>query len=110
VELSPDEKVELAKDRLPTPPLRKSICAGGTAWASYLSHTISRADLDSAINHSSAPRAWILILPGPLGLGGCYINRILKGLGEANDYEKAQDAFNKALAHRSEIASKRACT
>jgi serine/threonine-protein kinase len=31
-------------------------------------------------------------------LGGCYVNRVLKGLGEAGDHELAESAFSKALA------------
>ena len=31
-------------------------------------------------------------------LGSCYVNRVLKGLGQAGDHEKAKNAFRKALA------------
>jgi len=32
------------------------------------------------------------------GLGACYVNRVFKGFGGAEDYERAEMAFNKALA------------
>jgi len=32
------------------------------------------------------------------GLGSCYVNRVLKGVGEPGDYEKAESAFGNALA------------
>jgi serine/threonine-protein kinase len=99
VELSPDEKVELAKGSTSDAAASEEYLRGRHCMGQFIYHTISRADLDSAINHFE--RATELDPNFALAhsaLGGCYINRILKGLGEANDYEKAQAAFNKALA------------
>jgi serine/threonine-protein kinase len=99
VELSPDEKVELAKGSTSDAAASEEYLRGRHCMGQFIYHTISRADLDSAINHFE--RATELDPNFALAhsaLGGCYVNRILKGLGEANDYEKAQAAFNKALA------------
>src|SRR6185295_5519119 len=98
VELSPDEKVELAKGSTTDAAASEEYLRGRNCMGQFIYHTISRADLESAINHFE--RA-IELDPGFAlaysALGGCYVNRVLKGLAEAHDYEKAQEAFNKAL-------------
>jgi len=99
VELSPDEKVELAKGSTTDAAASEEYLRGRHCLGQFIYHSISRADLDSAINHFE--RATELDPNFALahsGLGSCYVNRVLKGLGEANDYDKAQNAFNKALA------------
>ena len=99
VELSPDEKVELAKGSTTDAAASEEYLRGRHCMGQFIYHTISRADLDSAISHFE--RATELDPNFALAhsaLGGCYVNRVLKGLGEANDYDKAQAAFSKALA------------
>jgi eukaryotic-like serine/threonine-protein kinase len=99
VELSPDEKVGLAKGSTSDAAASEEYLRGRHCMGQFIYHTISRADLDSAIEHFE--RAIQLDPNFALAhsaLGGCYINRVLKGLGEANDHEKAEAAFNKALA------------
>lgn len=99
IELSPDEKVNLAKGLTTDAAASEEYLRGRHCMGQFIYHTISRADLDSAINHFE--RATELDPKFALAysaLGGCYVNRVLKGLGEAQDYEKAQAAFTKALA------------
>jgi eukaryotic-like serine/threonine-protein kinase len=99
VELSPDEKVELAKGSTSDAAASEEYLRGRHCMGQFIYHTISRADLDSAITHFE--RATELDPEFALAhsaLGGCYVNRVLKGLGEAHDHEKAEAAFNKALA------------
>jgi serine/threonine protein kinase/Flp pilus assembly protein TadD len=99
VELSPDEKVGLARGSTGDAAASEEYLRGRHCMGQFIYHTISRVDLDSAINHFE--RATELDPNFALAhsaLGGCYVNRVLKGLGEADDYEKAQAAFNKALA------------
>jgi serine/threonine-protein kinase len=99
IELSPDEKVELAKGSTTDAAASEEYLRGRHCMGQFIYHTISRADLDSALNHFE--RAIELDPNFALAhsaLGSCYVNRVLKGLGEANDHDKAQAAFNKALA------------
>ena len=99
IELSPDEKVDLARGSTSDAAASEEYLRGRHCMGQFIYHTISRADLDSAINHFE--RAIELDPKFALAhsaLGGCYVNRVLKGLGEKNDYEKAEEAFNKALA------------
>ena len=99
IELSPDERVDLARASTTDAAASEEYLRGRHCMGQFIYHTISRADLDSAINHFE--RAIELDPKFALAhsaLGGCYVNRVLKGLGEAHDYEKAEDAFQKALA------------
>jgi len=99
IELSPDEQDELAKGSTTDAAASEEYLRGRHCMGQFIYHTISRADLDSAIDHFE--RAIELDPNFALAysaLGGCYVNRVLKGLGEANDHDKAQAAFNKALA------------
>ena len=99
IELSPDERVELAKGSTTDAAASEEYLRGRHCLGQFIYHTISRTDLDSALDHFE--RA--IELDGNFALahsalGSCYVNRVLKGLGEANDHDKAQAAFNKALA------------
>jgi serine/threonine-protein kinase len=99
VELSPDEEVDLARSSTRDAAASEEYLRGRNCMGQFIYHTISRADLDSAIGHFE--RATELDPKFALAhsaLGGCYINRVLKGLGEEKDYDKAEEAFNKALA------------
>lgn len=99
IELSPDERVDLAKGSTTDAAASEEYLRGRHCMGQFIYHTISRADLDSALNHFE--RAIELDPNFALAhsaLGSCYVNRVLKGLGEANDHDKAQAAFNKALA------------
>jgi serine/threonine-protein kinase len=66
--------------------------------ANFIYHTLAREQLDSAIEHFR--RAIEIDSKFALAysaLGSCYVNRVLKGLGQAGDHEKAKIAFKKAL-------------
>ncbi len=99
IELSPDERVQLAKGSTTDAAASEEYLRGRHCMAQFIYHTISGADLHSAISHFE--RAIDLDDDFALAhsaLGSCYVTRVLKGLGEANDHDKAQAAFNKALA------------
>ncbi|HAF24484.1 MAG TPA: hypothetical protein DCK93_16535 [Blastocatellia bacterium] len=99
IELSPDEKTGLARGSTNDAAASEEYLRGRHCMGQFVYHTLSRADVDSAIEHFK--RA-IELDPGfglaHSALGGCYVNRVLKGLGEAGDHEKAASAFNQALA------------
>ncbi|HEU4833174.1 MAG TPA: protein kinase [Pyrinomonadaceae bacterium] len=98
LELSPDEKVELARKTTADAAASEEYLRGRDCLASFIYHTIEREHLDSAIEHF---RRAIEIDPNFAlaysALGSCYVNRVLKGLGQAGDHEKAKNAFRKAL-------------
>jgi serine/threonine-protein kinase len=65
----------------------------------FIYHTIARTDVDAAIEHfKQAVSLDPNFALAHSALGGCYVNRVLKGLGEASDHELAESAFSKALA------------
>lgn len=98
VELSADEKVELARKTTPDSAASEEYLRGRDCLANFIYHTIEREHLDSAIEHF---RRALEIDPNFAlaysALGSCYVNRVLKGLGQAGDHEKARNAFRKAL-------------
>ncbi|MFN2516914.1 MAG: tetratricopeptide repeat protein, partial [Pyrinomonadaceae bacterium] len=99
LELSPDERVDLARGTTTDAAASEEYLRGRNCLAQFIHHTIGGADLDSAINHFK--RA-IELDPNfafaHSALGSCYVHRVLKGLGERDDYGKAETAFNKALS------------
>jgi serine/threonine-protein kinase len=99
LELSPDEKVELAKGSTTDAAASEEYLRGRDCLASFIYHTIEREHLDASIEHF---RRAIEIDPqfalAYSALGSSYVNRVLKGLGQAGDHEKAKNTFKKALA------------
>jgi serine/threonine-protein kinase len=98
LELSPDEKVQLAKGSTTDAAASEEYMRGRDCLATFIYHTIQREHLDSSIEHF---RRAIEIDPqfalAYSALGSAYVNRVLKGLGQTGDHEKAQKVFGKAL-------------
>jgi eukaryotic-like serine/threonine-protein kinase len=98
LELRPDEKDELARKTTADAAASEEYLRGRDCLAKFIYHTIEREHLDSAIEHF---RRAIEIDPNFAlaysALGSCYVNRVLKGLGQSGDHEKAKNAFRKAL-------------
>jgi serine/threonine-protein kinase len=99
LELSPAEQVQLAKGATTDAAASEEYLRGRDCLATFIYHTIEREQVDSAIEHFR--RAIEIDNKFALSysaLGSCYVNRVLKGLGQAGDHEKAKIAFGKALA------------
>src|SRR5687767_8549830 len=98
LELSPDEKVQLAKGATADAAASEEYLRGRDCLATFIYHTIEREHLDASIEHF---RRAIEIDPqfalAYSALGSSYVNRVLKGLGQAGDHDKAKNAFKKAL-------------
>ncbi len=99
LELSPDEKVELAKGSTSNAEASEEYLRGRNCLGQFIYHTVAREHIDSAIKHfQNAIQLDANFALAFSALGSCYINRALKGLGEGSDHDKARDAFVKALA------------
>jgi eukaryotic-like serine/threonine-protein kinase len=99
LELSPEEKVELGKGSTSDAAASEEYLRGRDCLGQFIYHSVAREHIDSAIEHfERAIEFDPTFALAYSALGGCYVNRALKGLGEAGDHEKAEQAFSQALA------------
>jgi serine/threonine protein kinase/tetratricopeptide (TPR) repeat protein len=71
---------------------------GRDYFARFLFHTLDAADCDKAVEHlQHAIRLDPSFALAHSGLGACFANKVLKGLGGSEDYELAENAFTRAL-------------
>src|SRR6059058_4892991 len=99
LELSPDEQAGLAQPATVNAEAYEEYLRGRDRFARFIFRTVAAEDCDAAIAHFT--RAIELDSEFGLaydGLGACYVNRVFKGLGGAEDFERAEGAFNRALA------------
>ena len=99
LELSPDEQAGLEKTKTVNAEAYDEFLRGRDRFARFIFRTVAGEDCDAAIQHFT--RATELDPEFGLaydGLGAAHVNRVFKGLGGAGDFEKAETAFNKALA------------
>jgi serine/threonine-protein kinase len=99
VELSPAEQVGIAKAATQNPAAYEHYLRGRDLFARFIFRTLSEDDCDGAIEHFEHA---IQLDPNFAlahdGLGACHVNRVFKGFGGAEDYERAEKAFTKALS------------
>src|SRR5437660_3566358 len=99
LELSPDEQAGLAQPATVNAEAYEEYLRGRDRFARFIFRTVAAEDCDAAIVHFT--RAIELDSEFGLaydGLGACYVNRVFKGLGGVEDFERAESAFNRALA------------
>jgi len=99
LELSPAEQVQLAKGATTDAAASDEYLRGRDCLANFIYRTLEREQVDAAIEHFR--RAIEIDNKFALAysaLGSCYVNRVLKGLGQGGDHDKAKIAFGKALA------------
>ncbi len=99
VELSPAEQVVISKASTQNPAAYEQYLRGRDLFARFIFRTLSPDDCAGAIDHFEhaiqLDQSFALAYDG---LGACYVNRVFKGFGGSEDYERAEAAFNKALA------------
>jgi eukaryotic-like serine/threonine-protein kinase len=99
LELSPDEQAGLAHPATVNAEAYEEYLRGRDRFARFIFRSVAAADCNAAIHHFK--RAIHLDPEFALaydGLGACHVNRVFKGLGGVEDFEHAEEAFNKALA------------
>lgn len=108
LELSPAEQDGIVKASTQNPVAYEQYLRGRDLFARFIFRTLSVEDCDGAIQYFE--RAIQLDPNFALaydGLGACYVNRVFKGYGGSEDYERAEVAFKKALAIDSKIIEAR---
>jgi serine/threonine-protein kinase len=99
LELSPAEQDGIAKPSTQNAAAYEQYLRGRDLFARFIFRTIAPEDCDAAIEHFQhaieLDPNFALALDG---LGASYVNRVHKGFGGAEDYERAEVAFAKALA------------
>lgn len=99
LELSPDEKDGLALPTTANAEAYDEYLRGRDCMGRFIYHTLAREDVDDAIKHFK--RATELDSNFALAhsaLGGCYANLVRKGFGDTEDYARAEESFERALA------------
>jgi serine/threonine-protein kinase len=108
LELSPDEQAGLGQPKTVNAEAYEEYLRGRDRFARFIFRTVAADDCNAAIEHFT--RAIELDAEFGLaydGLGACHVNRVFKGLGGIEDYEKAEAAFQKALEIDSTIVEAR---
>jgi serine/threonine-protein kinase len=99
LELSLAEQAGIAKPATQNSAAYEQYLRGRDLFARFIFRTIAPEDCNAAIEHFQ--RAIELDPNFALahdGLGASYVNRVFKGLGGAEDFERAEVAFGKALS------------
>jgi eukaryotic-like serine/threonine-protein kinase len=99
LELGTEEKAELAAHATTNAEAYEEYLRGRDRMGRYIYHTLANEDVEAAI--SFFKRAIELDPKFALAhcaLGGCYANRVIKCMGDADDYVHAQEAFDRGLA------------
>ena len=99
VELTPDEREELDHRATGNSRAYEEFLRGRDAMGRFVYHTLAQEDVSDAIRHFQ--RAVELdpeFARAYCALGGCYANRIIKCVGDQEDYARAKEALDKGLA------------
>lgn len=108
LELSSDEEGQLAKRPTENAEAYEEYLRARDCFGRYIFRTLAREDCDAAIERfQSAIHLDTSFALAHSGLGACYANRVFKGFGDAEDYERAEDAFSEALALDPELVEAR---
>ena len=99
LKLGSDERINLAAHATANVEAYEEHLRGRDRVGRYIYHTVATEDIEAAIKHF---RRAIELDPGfalaHCALGGCHIQRVLKGAGKFDDLSRAREAFEKGLA------------
>ena len=99
LKLGSDEHIDLAGHATANSAAYEEYLRGRDRVGRYIYHTVANEDIEAAIRHFQ--RAIELDPKFALAhcaLGGCHVQRILKGSGTFDDLSQAREAFEKGLA------------
>jgi eukaryotic-like serine/threonine-protein kinase len=99
LKLGSDERINLAGHATTNFAAYEEYLRGRDRVGRYIYHTVANEDIEAAIKHfRSAIQLDPTFALAHCALGGCHIQRILKGSGKFEDLTRAREAFDKGLA------------
>lgn len=111
VELSENEQEKLGRRPTDNPDAWEEYLRGRDNFGRFIFRTVSNEDCEAAIaNFKHAIDLDPHFALAYSGLGACYANRFLKGLGEPEDYTLAESAFTKAFFYDPNVTEARVLT
>jgi serine/threonine protein kinase/Flp pilus assembly protein TadD len=98
LELTTAERDGLAQRATANSDAYNEYLRGRDAMGRYIYHTLANEDVEAAIdNFKRAIELDPNFALAHCALGGCYANRVIKSMGDFEDYERAEEAFRKGL-------------
>lgn len=108
LKLGSDERINLAGHATTNFAAYEEYLRGRDRVGRYIYHTVANQDIEAAIKHfRSAIQLDPTFALAHCALGGCHIQRILKGSGKFEDLTRARQAFDEGLAIDSRIVEAR---
>ena len=108
LELSDNEQERLARRPTDNHEAYEEYLRGRDSFGRFIFRTLAIEDCDAAIqNLQHATELDPHFALAYSGLGACYANRFLKGLGEPEDYARAEAAFSKAFFYDANVTEAR---
>jgi eukaryotic-like serine/threonine-protein kinase len=108
LELSPAEQVKIAKPATESAAAYEEYLRGRDSFARFIFRTVAPEDCETAIKHfQNAIQLDVNFALAHDGLGAAYVNKVFKGYGGAEDFERAEAAFTRALAIDYHLAESR---
>jgi TolB-like protein/Flp pilus assembly protein TadD len=99
LKLGPGEQVDLVAHATPNSIAYEEYLRGSDRIYKYVYHTVASEDVEAGIRHfQHAIELDPQFALAHCALGGCYIQRVLKGAGTQEDLTAAQEALEKGLA------------
>ena len=108
LELSSREQEKLGKRPTENAEAYEQYLRGRDNLGRFIFRTVSNEDCEAGIaNFKRAVELDPNFALAHSGLGACYANRVLKGLGDAEDYTYAEAAFSKAIKYDPNVVEAR---
>lgn len=108
LELSDNEQEKLARRATDSAAAWEEYLRGRDNFGRFIFRTLSEADCNAAIqNFKNAIELDPHFALAYSGLGACYANRVMKGIGDADDYTLAETAFSKAFFYDPNVVEAR---
>jgi eukaryotic-like serine/threonine-protein kinase len=99
LQLGSDEQIDLAGHATANAAAYEEYLRGRDRVGRYIYHTVAYEDIEAAIKHfQRAIELDSRFALAHCALGGCYIQRILKGAGKFDDFTHAQEGLDRGLA------------